>query len=140
MFIHDLINSNNDKNNLSVIPKTSQEYICVKYGCVKFLDSMRFQEDSLDKLPESLKDQDYLHLKQQFPKHWIIHKRKLVYPYQFYKTLEGYEKPIEELLKSCKEVFLVRLIIKAPKKKKYTEQMKFYRYFYHQKRSWVRPQ
>ena len=33
----------------------------VKYGCINFLDSMRFQSDSLEKLTESLKDDDYNH-------------------------------------------------------------------------------
>ena len=48
----------------------------VKYGCVKFLDSMRFQQDSLEKLTESLIDKDYVHLKQQFPDHWMIFKKR----------------------------------------------------------------
>ena len=49
MFFNDLINSKVDKINLPVIPRTNEEYMSVKYGCVKFLDSMRFQQDSLEK-------------------------------------------------------------------------------------------
>ena len=47
-------------------PRTNEEYMSVNYGCVKFLDSMRFQQDSLEKLTESLKDDDYIHLKNIF--------------------------------------------------------------------------
>ena len=88
MFFNDLINSKNDKIKLSVIPRTNEDYMCVKYVCIKFLDSMRFQQDSLEKLTESLKDEDYIHLERHFPNHWMLLKKKLSYSYEFYKTLE----------------------------------------------------
>ena len=50
MFSNDLINSNKDKMKLSVIPKTNEEYMSVTYRCIKFLDNMRFQQESLEKL------------------------------------------------------------------------------------------
>ena len=75
MFFNELINSKVEKNNLSVIPRTNEEYMSVNYGCVKFLDSMRFQTDSLEKLTESLKDDDYIHLKRNFPNHWMLLKK-----------------------------------------------------------------
>ena len=64
---------------------------------------MRFQQDSLEKLTESLNDQDYIHLKRFFPNHWMLLKKKLAYPYEFYKTLVYYEKSIEDLSESGKE-------------------------------------
>ena len=88
--------------------------MCVKYGCVKFLDSMRFQQERLEKLSESLKDEDYIHLKQEFPNHWMILTKKLAYPNEFYKTLEDYEKPIEELLRSAKEACFSKVKNKCP--------------------------
>ena len=42
MFFNELINTKVDKNDLSVVAKTNEEYMSVKYGCIKFLDSMRF--------------------------------------------------------------------------------------------------
>ena len=114
MFFNDLINSKVDKIKFSVIPRTNEEYMCVKYGCNKFLDSMRFQQDSLEKSTESLNDQDCIHLKQPFPNHWMLLKKKLAYPYEFYKTLEIYEKPIEELLKSGKEAYFSKTKNKIP--------------------------
>ena len=105
MFFNVLIISKVDKIILSVIPRTNEEYMSVNFGCIKFLDRMRFQQDSLEKLTESLKDEDYIHLKRNFPNHWNLLKKKLSYPYEFYKNLEDYEKPIEELLKAGKEVY-----------------------------------
>ena len=83
--------------------------MCVNCGCIKFLDSMRFQQDSLEKLRESLNDQDYIHLKQQFPNHWMLLKEKLAYPYEFFKTLEDYEKPIKNFLRSGKEAYFSKV-------------------------------
>ena len=100
MFFNELIDSKVDKKNLSVIPRTNEEYMSVNYTCIKFLDSMRFQTASLEKLTESLKDDDSIHLKKHFPNHWMLLKNKLAYPYEYYKTLEDYEKPIDELLES----------------------------------------
>ena len=117
MFFNDLINSKVDKKNLSVIARNSEEYMSVNYGCIKFLDSMRFQTDSLEKLTESLKDDDYIHLKKHFPNHWMLLKNKLAYPYEFYKTLEDYERPIDELLKSGKEPYFSKTKNKIPDQK-----------------------
>ena len=88
--------------------------MCVRYGCIKFLDSMRFQQNSLEELTESLNDQDYIHLKQPFPNHWMLLKRKLAYPYKFYKTLKDYEKPIQELIKYGKEDYFSKTKNKTP--------------------------
>ena len=99
---------------MTVTPRTNEEYVSVNYGCVKFLDSMRCQQDSLEKLTESLKDDDYIHLKKHFPNHWMLLKNKLAYPYEFYKTLEIYEKPIDELTKSGKEAYFSKTKNKIP--------------------------
>ena len=100
MFFNDLINSKNDKIKLSVKSRTNEEYMSVKYGCIQFLESMRFQPGSMEFLTESSKDEDWIHLKEEFPNHWGILKKKLAHPYEFHKNLEGYEEPIERLLKS----------------------------------------
>ena len=114
MFFNELINSKVYTNNISIIPRTNEEYMSVNYGCIKFLDSMRFLTTSLEKLTESLKDEDYIHLKRHFPNHWMLLKNKLAYPYEFYKTLEDYEKPIEELLESGNEAYFSKTKNKIP--------------------------
>ena len=117
MFFNGLINAAPNKFNLGVIPRTNEEYMSVNYGCIKFLDSMRFLSASLKKLTESLNDNDYIHLKKHFPDHWMLLKNKLAYPYEFYKTLEDYEKPIEELLYAGKEAYFSKTANKIPDQK-----------------------
>ena len=117
MFFNELINSKVDTNNISVIARTSEEYMSVNYSCIKFLDSMRFLTTSLEKLTESLKDEDYIHLKKHFPNHWMLLKNKLAYPYEFYKTLEDYERPIEDLLKAANEAYFSKTTNKIPDQK-----------------------
>ena len=114
MFFNDLIISKVDKIKLSVIPRTNEEYMCVRYGCVKFLDSMRFHQYSLEKIRESINDHDYIHLKRHFPNHWMLLKKKIAYPYEFFRSLEDYEKPIDEFLKSGKEAYFSIVKNKRP--------------------------
>ena len=75
---------------------------------------MTFQQASLEKLTKSLNDQDYIHLGRHFPNQWMLLKKKLAYPYEFYKTLEDSEKPKEELLKSGEEAFFSKTRNKNP--------------------------
>ena len=75
---------------------------------------MRFLTASLEKLTESLNDIDYIHLKKHFPNPWMLLKNKLAYPYEFYKTLEDYEKPIDELLYAGKEAYFSKTKNKIP--------------------------
>ena len=83
MFFIELIISKNDKIKLSLVPRTNEEYMCVKCRCIKFLASLRFPQDRLEKLTESLIDPDYFHLKRHFPNHCMLLKKKLAYPYEF---------------------------------------------------------
>ena len=117
MFFNDLINSKVEKKNLWVIPRNSEEYMAVNYSCIKFLDSMRFLTTSLEKLTETLNDDDYIHLKKHFPNHWMLLKNKLACPYEFYKTLEDYERPIEDLLKAGNEAYFSKTANKIPDQK-----------------------
>ena len=114
MFFNELINSMPDKFNMKIIPKNNEEYMSLTYGCIKFLDSIRFLTASMEKLTESLKDVDYIHLKKYFPDHWILLKNKLAYPYEFYKTLEDYEKPVDILLEAGSKAYFSKTANKIP--------------------------
>ena len=48
---------------LSVIPRSGKQFMSVIYGCVKFLDSIRFQQASLESLSESLNEEDFIQIK-----------------------------------------------------------------------------
>ena len=70
MFFKRLVDLKKDKVKFKIIPKTNEEYITVKYGCIRFIDSYRFLSDSLDKLVRNLDEDDFKILKREFPDKW----------------------------------------------------------------------
>ena len=65
MFLKRLIDLKKDKVKFKTIPKTNEEYITVKYGCIRFIDSYRFLSESLDKLVKNLDEDDFKILKKK---------------------------------------------------------------------------
>ena len=56
MFFKKLVDKKKDKVDIKILPKTNEEYISVTYGCIRFIDSYRFQSSSLDSLVETIVD------------------------------------------------------------------------------------
>ena len=56
MSLKKMVDKKNDKVKFDIIPKTNEEYISVTYGCIRFIDSYRFQSSSLDSLVKTLVD------------------------------------------------------------------------------------
>ena len=54
MFFKKLVDKKNNKIKFDIIPKTSEEYISVTYGCIRFIDSYRFLSSGLDSLVKTL--------------------------------------------------------------------------------------
>ena len=65
MFFKRLVDLKKDKVKFKIIPKTNEEYITVKYGCIRFIDSYRFLSESLDKLVKNLDVDDFKILKKR---------------------------------------------------------------------------
>ena len=63
MFFKKLVDKKNDKVNFDIILKTNEEYISVTYGCIRLIDSYRFQSSSLDSLVKTLVDKSIKTLK-----------------------------------------------------------------------------
>ena len=63
MFFKRLVDKKNDKVEFKIIPKTNEEYISVKYGCIIFIDNYRFLSCSLDSLVKTLVDDNHKPLK-----------------------------------------------------------------------------
>ena len=79
-------------NENDIIAKSSENYISVKIGCLKFLDSYRFLDASLDKLSTTLKSFPSLDANGMEDD---LFKRKLAYPYEKGETIESFYKPLK---------------------------------------------
>ena len=63
MFFKKFVDKKIDKVKFDIIPKTNEEYISATYGCIRFIDSYRFQSSSLDSLVKTLVDKSNKTLK-----------------------------------------------------------------------------
>ena len=99
MFFKKLVDSKKDNVKFKIIPKTNEEYIAVKYGCIRFIDSYRFLSESLDKLVQSLDVDDFIILKKNFPEKWQYLNKKLAHPYQYFNSIDDYKKPVDNMKK-----------------------------------------
>ena len=75
MFFKRLVDLKKDNVKFKIIPKTNEEYIVVKYGCITFFDSYRFLSESMDKLVKNLDEDDFKILKKKFPDKWQYLKK-----------------------------------------------------------------
>ena len=99
MFFKKLVDLKKDKVKFEIIPKTNEEYITVKYGCIRFFDSYHFLSESLDKLVKNLDEDDFKILKKEFPDKWKYLNKKLAYPYEYFNSIKDYQKPVDNLKK-----------------------------------------
>ena len=76
MFFKRLVDLKKDKVKFKIIPKRNEEYIAVKYGCIRFIDSFRFLSESLDRLVKNLDEDDFKILKKEFPDKWRYLNKK----------------------------------------------------------------
>ena len=63
MFFKKIVDKKIDKVKFDIIPKTNEEYISVTYGCIRFIDSYRFQSSSSDSLVKAIVDKSSKTLK-----------------------------------------------------------------------------
>ena len=97
MFLKRLVDLKKDKVSFRIIPKTNEEYIAVKNGCIRFIDSYRFLSESLDKLVKNLDEDDFKILKKEFPDKWHYLNKNLAYPYDNFNSIDDYKKPADNL-------------------------------------------
>ena len=99
MFFKRLVDLKKDNVEFKIIPKTNEEYIVVKNGCIRFIDSYRFLSESLDKLVKNLDEDDFKILKKEFRDKWQYSNKKLAYLYQYFNSIDDYQKPVDILKK-----------------------------------------
>ena len=63
LFFKGLVDKKNDDVKHNFIPKTNEEFILVRYGCLRFVDSYHFVSSSLDLLVKTLVDNSHKTLK-----------------------------------------------------------------------------
>ena len=56
-----------DEVKFEIIPKTNEEHIEVKYGCIRFIGSYRFLSENLDKLVKNLDEDEFKILTKESP-------------------------------------------------------------------------
>ena len=99
MFFKRLADLRKAKVKFKIIPKTNEEYITVKYGCIRFIDSYRFLSESLDKLVKKLDEDDFKNLRKEFPDKWQYSNKKIAYPYEYFNSIDDYKKRVDILEK-----------------------------------------
>ena len=81
------------------------------YGCIRLIDSYRFLSSGLNSLVKNLDKDDFKVLKKEFPDKWQYLNGKLAYPYEYFNSIEDYQKPVLNLKK---EDFFSKLKNKCP--------------------------
>ena len=94
-------------NENDIIAKSSESYITVKRGRLRFLDSYRFLDASLDKLTTTLESFQSLDANGMEDD---LSKRKLACPYEKGKSIESFYKPLklgrEDFFSTLKQSYL----------------------------------
>ena len=97
LFFITLIDKKPENIPLHVIPRTNEKYISISYGGNRFIDSYRFLQNSLDDLVKTVDELTIL--KKDFSNNCEFLSKKLAYPYEYFKSYDGYNLPITNLTK-----------------------------------------
>ena len=82
------------KTALKVLAKTSEQYISFQFGCLRFLDSYRFLQGSLDAVTKSMIDEDFKITRNAYTndEDFKLLRKKGAIPYSFYTSHKSYEE------------------------------------------------
>ena len=81
-----------------------------------FIDGYRFLSRSLGSLVKKLVNDDFDILKKEFPDKWEYLNEKLAYPYEYFNSIDEYQKSVGNLKKffssSVNWKILIQMIMK----------------------------
>ena len=108
MFFKKLVDKKKDKVVFEIIPKTNEDYISVTYGCIRFIDSYRFQSNSLDSLVRTVIDNSKKTLgdlkKEIFNKDFILNIVTDIGEYK--RTIKDLKKDYSDKINELEEALL----------------------------------
>ena len=84
-----------DGKQMSIIPKSLENYFSVQVGCLRFLDAYRFLSSGLDKLVKSINSFPILESNNIEDE---LYEKKLAYPYEYFTqsafgNSDNFDKP-----------------------------------------------
>ena len=79
-FFKKVVNKKIDKVIFDFVLKTNDEHISVNYACFRFIESYRFLSSNLDKIFNTLDNDDFEILEKEFSGNWENLSKKLAYP------------------------------------------------------------
>ena len=92
-----LVDKKNDKVKFDTILKTNEEYISVRYGYIRCIDSYGFLSMGLDGLVKRIDNDDSKILKREFPDNWNYLSKQLAYSYDDFNNLDDIQKLVNNL-------------------------------------------
>ena len=78
---------------INVIPNSSEKFMSINIGDLKFIDSFQFMASSLDRLANNLYDKNdkfknFNFMKKEYPEHYEILCKKGFYPYEWVDSIK----------------------------------------------------
>jgi hypothetical protein len=79
-----------EKKQIKILAKNTEEYISFQFRCLRFLDSYRFLHASLDNATKSMVDEDFKITRNYYPKEsdFQLLRKKGSVPYSFYSSYD----------------------------------------------------
>ena len=83
-----------DHGPMTAIPLNMERYLTFTVGQLRFIDSMQFMPTSLEKLAETLADDEFLYTKEGFPipEEFELVQQKGVYHYDYFDSFEKFHE------------------------------------------------
>ena len=81
-------------DNVKVSPQTKERHMSVFYGCVNFIDTLRFLTKSLEVLAKKVDNKGSIQLKKEIRNHWSQFTKMLEYPHDYFENEKDFKKPI----------------------------------------------
>ena len=127
LIIETLAKNQNQYQRLKPLANSEEKYISFQFGKLRFLDSYKFFLKSLDDVSKSMKDEDFILTRKEFPEDekFNLLRKKGIYPYEY---IDDYSK-FNEIQLPSKESFYSKLRQEGISDKDYSHAQKVWETF-----------